>query len=148
MGSSISTCGTQHFNRKQKTVKLKMAEKMAMDGQEEMKTNGEKTQKGYSIIQIVLGAIMLAIGIKYLRPAVEEGAGTAVLSEESVVPLPKEVYPCPNGVAYYLYLRELSSLWPTWSTSCRGCPSTWLRGMGRLAAGRRAVSGSSSLALV
>jgi len=84
-----------------------MTEKMAMDGQEEMKTNGEKTQKGYSIIQLVLGAIMLAIGIKYLRPAVEEGAGAAVLSEESVVPLPKEVYPCPNGAAYYLYVAGI-----------------------------------------
>jgi len=76
-----------------------------MDAQEDMKTNGEKTQKGYSIIQIALGIIMLVIGLKYLPPAMEEVSEDQVVSADGVKT--KEDDPCPNGAAYYLYVAGI-----------------------------------------
>jgi len=76
-----------------------------MDAQEDMKNNGEKTQKGYSIIQIALGIIMLVIGLKYLPPAMEEVSEDQVVSADGVKS--KEDDPCPNGAAYYLYVAGI-----------------------------------------
>jgi len=78
-----------------------------MDDKEAMKTNGEKTQKGYSLIQIVMGAVMLAIGIKYLPDPNNPAPETPTLSENSVVPIPKDVDPCSNGAAHYLYVAGI-----------------------------------------
>jgi len=78
-----------------------------MDNKDDMKSNGEKTQKGYSILQIILGAVMLGIGMQYLRtPApVGDGSQAAPISEGKVEPV--EVEPCPNGAAHYLYVAGI-----------------------------------------
>jgi len=72
---------------------------MGMLDNEDLKNNGLKTQRGYNIIQIILAAVMLAIGIKYLpEKTVPEG---------TKAPIPEDVDPCPNGAAYYLYVAGI-----------------------------------------
>jgi len=77
---------------------------MGLD-REEIKQNGQKTEKGYSIIQIALGAVMLGIGIQYLP---KESTEDTVLPEGA--PVPKESDPCPNGAAHYLYVAGITLL--------------------------------------
>eukprot|EP00092_Neocalanus_flemingeri_P097040 GFUD01123599.1.p1 GENE.GFUD01123599.1~~GFUD01123599.1.p1 ORF type:complete len:213 (+),score=45.24 GFUD01123599.1:145-783(+) len=77
---------------------------------EEKKDNADKTQKGYSFAQIILGVIMLVIGLKHLPAATEGDAIATTISEETAAeaPLPSEESdPCPNGAAYYLYVAGI-----------------------------------------
>eukprot|EP00091_Calanus_sinicus_P020005 TRINITY_DN5256_c0_g1_i5.p1 TRINITY_DN5256_c0_g1~~TRINITY_DN5256_c0_g1_i5.p1 ORF type:complete len:211 (-),score=52.78 TRINITY_DN5256_c0_g1_i5:249-881(-) len=75
---------------------------------EDVKENGERTQHGYSVVQVVLGAIMLTIGHKYLPPAVaDDSAADAVIAGESGALDQQNVDPCPNGAAYFLYVSGI-----------------------------------------
>eukprot|EP00092_Neocalanus_flemingeri_P046733 GFUD01052682.1.p1 GENE.GFUD01052682.1~~GFUD01052682.1.p1 ORF type:complete len:215 (-),score=51.47 GFUD01052682.1:114-758(-) len=84
---------------------------MGMEEYGEQKTNAEKTEKGYSLIQIILGVIMLYIGLHHLPAATEVDTVATTISEETAAetaPLPSEESdPCPNGAAYYLYVAGI-----------------------------------------
>jgi len=76
---------------------------MGFEVTDEIKNNGEKTQRGYSILNILLGIIMLVIGLKHLPPTADPAAST--ISEVSAAS--EESDPCPNGTAYYLYVAGI-----------------------------------------
>jgi len=74
-----------------------------MEVSEETKSNGEKTEKGYSASQIVLGLVMLIVGVKYIpssSPSSGSSGGEADLTDG------KRGY-CDNGVANYLYIAGI-----------------------------------------
>jgi len=76
---------------------------MGFEVTDEIKNNGEKTQRGYSILNILLGIVMLVIGLKHLPPTADPAAST--ISEVSAAS--EESDPCPNGTAYYLYVAGI-----------------------------------------
>jgi len=77
---------------------------MAVEVSEEMKNNGENTEKGYSASQIVLGLVMLIVGVRNLpTPPSSPSAGEAALGSIR----PKAEDPCPNGVAHFLYVAGI-----------------------------------------
>lgn len=79
---------------------------MGVEVTEEMKTNGENTEKGYSVAQVILGVIMLVIGMKYLPPTEDSSSAAAIISEGNS----RESDPCPNGAAHYLYVAGITIL--------------------------------------
>jgi len=90
---------------------------------DQMKQHGQQSEKGYSCLQIALGAVMLGIGIQYLPT--ETGAGDTEGSEDNILveggPAPKERDPCPNGAAYYLYVAGIALLVTNLVGLCSKC---------------------------
>jgi len=68
---------------------------------EEFKQNSQNNEKGYSIIQLILGAVMVAIGYQNLPADYKYSAEE--IQELSV----QERDPCPNGAAYWLYIAGI-----------------------------------------
>jgi len=77
---------------------------------EEMKNNGGNTEKGYSVIQVILGVIMLVMGMKYLPPSDDPSSAAATISEGRAAANTRESDPCPNGAAHYLYVAGITIL--------------------------------------
>jgi len=73
----------------------KKSDTMGVEVSEETKNNGQKTEKGYSAFQIILGLVMLIVGVKY-KPSSSPSAGEADLTN-------KESHDCKNDVADFLY---------------------------------------------
>jgi len=69
---------------------------------EEFKQNTQNNEKGYSIIQLILGAVMVAIG--YQNLPVEYRFSEEAIQELSVE---EKRDPCPNGAAYWLYIAGI-----------------------------------------
>merc|ERR1719483_1501226 len=69
--------------------------------------NSDKSEKGYSIIQIALGLSMLIIGMNHLPPSPAPDSFDPAVSEETAGPVPKESDPCPNGAAYFLFVAGI-----------------------------------------
>jgi len=85
---------------------------MGVEVTDEMKANGEKTEKGYSVTALILGTVMLAVGFSYLPQSIEphSSSSAAVISEGRASVPSKESDPCPNGTAYYLYVAGITIL--------------------------------------
>lgn len=72
--------------------------------------NVEYSQKGLSVVQIILGGVMLGIGNKYMpieRLATREELIANVTTHSGRI---TEEDPCPNGAAYFLYVSGIISL--------------------------------------
>merc|ERR1711872_389726 len=84
---------------------FKKISNMGMEVSEETKTNGERTEKGYSVFQIILGLVMLIVGVKYL-PSSSSSSPSSSGYEADLRSANKDSDhdPCKNGVAYYLYV--------------------------------------------
>merc|ERR1711872_520516 len=71
----------------------------------------EHSQKGLSIVQIVLGSIMLWCGNKYMPYTKETMPSDAAANVSSIsLTMMTEVDPCPNGAAYFLYVAGILGL--------------------------------------
>merc|ERR1712183_488314 len=68
---------------------------------EEFKENSAKSETGFSLMNLVLGIVMVAIGYQNL-PA--DMTGTPAAGENA------EQDPCPNGAAYWLYVAGICLL--------------------------------------
>jgi len=64
-----------------------------------LKDQYSRVTKGYTGMQLIFGAIMVAIGVQYQE--------TDPCPEESK---PEDCAPCPNGAAYYLYVTGVTLL--------------------------------------
>jgi len=64
-----------------------------------VKDQYSRVTKGYTVMQLIFGAIMVAIGVQYQE--------TVPCPEESK---PEDCAPCPNGAAYYLYVTGVTLL--------------------------------------
>merc|ERR1712045_576487 len=66
---------------------------------EEFKQNSQTSEKGYSIMQAILGGVMVAVGYNYYWPHHNGGNVDGVLTEEDNL--------CPNGAAYWLWIAGI-----------------------------------------
>merc|ERR1711990_928752 len=64
---------------------------------EEFKENSAKSETGFSLMNLVMGIVMVAIGYQHLPGEVAEGEAAAA-------------DPCPNGAAYWLYVAGICLL--------------------------------------
>jgi len=66
-----------------------------------LKDQYSRVNRGYTGMQLIFGAIMVAIGVQY--------QGSAPCESDDKV-LPSDCAPCPNGAAYYLYVTGITLL--------------------------------------
>merc|ERR1712215_166659 len=84
--------------------------KTKMGGQEiRLRQHGETTDRGFSVVKLVLACVMLAIGVQYMPDtATSDQVDSIHPSNREAGTKPSD--PCPNGAAYYLYLGGIISL--------------------------------------
>merc|ERR1712203_884324 len=79
---------------------------------EEFKENSAKSETGFSLMNLVMGIVMVAIGYQNLPGEVAEGEAAAA-------------DPCPNGAAYWLYVAGIcllvSNSINTWAKIYKKC---------------------------
>jgi len=76
---------------------------MGIEIPEILKAQYSRVNRGYTGMQLIFGAIMVAIGVQYQDSAPCEAAeGSAVL--------PSDCAPCPNGAAHYLFVTGVTLL--------------------------------------
>merc|ERR1712241_1008551 len=84
---------------------------------EEFKENSGKSETGFSLMNLVIGIVMVVIGYQNL-PVEDRGVDPAGLSEA-------EKTPCPNGAAYWLYVAGIcilvSNSINTWAKMYKKC---------------------------
>jgi hypothetical protein len=66
---------------------------------EEFKQNSQTSEKGYSIMQAILGGVMVAVGYNYTWEHHNGGNVEGVSTEEDNL--------CPNGAAYWLWIAGI-----------------------------------------
>merc|ERR1711982_45797 len=66
---------------------------------EEFKQNSQTSEKGYSIVQAILGGVMVAVGYNYVWEHHNGGNVDGVSTEEDNL--------CPNGAAYWLWIAGI-----------------------------------------
>merc|ERR1711936_49879 len=96
---------------------VRQARTMEKINSEEFKENSGKSETGFSLMNLVIGIVMVAIGYQNL-PAEDRGVDPAGLSEA-------EKTPCPNGAAYWLYVAGIcllvSNSINTWAKMYKKC---------------------------
>merc|ERR1711997_253507 len=82
---------------------------------EEFKENSAKSETGFSLMNLVLGIVMVAIGYQNLPQESVEGEGAGEEGGD----------PCPNGAAYWLYVAGIcllvSNSINTWAKIYKKC---------------------------
>merc|ERR1712018_820562 len=81
---------------------------------EEFKNNAQHSEKGYSFVGLIFGAVMVAVGYWNLPIEYRNWGDLSELSEE------EKRDPCPNGAAYWMYIAGILALvafgaWSTWT---------------------------------
>merc|ERR1712020_248565 len=71
---------------------------------EEFKNNAQHSEKGYSFVGLIFGAIMVAVGYWNLPIEYRNWGDLSELSEE------EKRDPCPNGAAYWMYIAGILAL--------------------------------------
>merc|ERR1711937_44450 len=83
---------------------------------EEFKENSGKSETGFSLANLIIGIVMVAIGYQNLP---QEMTGTPAVAEDA------EQDPCPNGAAYWLYVAGIcllvSNSINTWAKIYKWC---------------------------
>jgi len=83
---------------------------------EEFKENSGKSETGFSLANLIIGIVMVAIGYQNLP---QEMTGTPAVAEDA------EQDPCPNGAAYWLYVAGIcllvSNSINTWAKIYKKC---------------------------
>jgi len=83
---------------------------------EEFKENSGKSETGFSLANLIIGIVMVAIGYQNLP---QEMTGTPAVAEDA------EQDPCPNGTAYWLYVAGIcllvSNSINTWAKIYKKC---------------------------
>merc|ERR1711983_658209 len=64
-----------------------------------VQTNSQTSEKGYSIVQAILGGVMVAVGYNYVWAHHNGGNVDGVSTEEDNL--------CPNGAAYWLWIAGI-----------------------------------------
>jgi len=126
LGPNTRSHKVESYNNSDNTSTM---EKLNM---EEMKQNSGASEKGYSFIQLIVGAVMVGVGYQYLplqyrnwyynpeTMKIDNGDGTFTDIAD-----PKEQDPCPNGSAYWLYVAGIlllvSNFLNGWSKMYKKC---------------------------
>lgn len=83
---------------------------------EEFKENSGKSETGFSLANLIMGIVMVAIGYQNLP---QEMTGAPAVAEDA------EQDPCPNGAAYWLYVAGIcllvSNSINTWAKIYKKC---------------------------
>merc|ERR1712024_188331 len=83
---------------------------------EEFKENSAKSETGFSLANLIIGIVMVAIGYQNLP---QEMTGAPAVAEDA------EQDPCPNGAAYWLYVAGIcllvSNSINTWAKIYKKC---------------------------